>query len=109
MVINHLLTGMILQVGDGFKHFCLIVIPILGELIRTDGHIVQMGCFKHQLDDGSWFPSRRKVLLRFIWGCNFRSPWMNTFVGLRLYFTLYHGKSPLNHLLEDIFDFFQPP
>ena len=47
MVINHLLSGMILQVGGGFRDF--LCSPLLVEDFQFDVHIFQMGWFNHQL------------------------------------------------------------
>ena len=38
MVINHLLTGMVLQVGRGFTHLFMFNPNYLGEMIQIDEH-----------------------------------------------------------------------
>ncbi len=54
---NHLLFGMILQVGCGFKHFCIFT-PHLGEMIQFDWRIFfQRGWFNQPEKDVERIPN----------------------------------------------------
>ena len=47
---NHLLTGMILQVGGGFTYIFYVHPETWGNDEKFDEHIFQMGWFNHQLE-----------------------------------------------------------
>ena len=43
MVVNHLLTGMTLELDGGFKYVFIFVCPYLGKMAQFDEHIFETG------------------------------------------------------------------